>query len=54
MPLFVINTLYNIKMFILKKQKSKIKSNLVMTFTLVSYWVDMQPLQSTIIDFGLQ
>lgn len=53
MPLFVINTLYNIKMFILKKQKSKI-SKLVMTFTLVSYWVDMQPLKSTIIDFGLQ
>ena len=54
MPLFVINTLYDIKMFIKKNQKNEIKSKLVMTFTLVSYWVDMPIFKSTIIDFGLQ
>lgn len=51
MPLSVINTLYNMKMFLaLKKEKKKRKRNRVNQLQhLVPYWLDIQPLNSTMI-----
>lgn len=45
MPLSVINTLYNMKMFLaLKKEKKKRKRNRVNQLQhLVPYWLDIQP-----------